>query len=102
MRNSTVPKRLGVDVAAALHAICSTGKGCCWYCDARLPAEAEAVAGGWDVQRLDDHAVASIILVCPFCRQLTPEQEAAPLDLMPAAGIAARRRPRNRRTAQPL
>lgn len=102
MRNSIAPQRLDVDVAAALRAICSTGKGCCWYCDARLPAEAEAVAGGWDVQRLNDHAVASIILVCPFCRRLTPEQEAAPLKLMPIASIAARRRPRTRRAAQPL
>ncbi len=67
MRSATVPKKLPVDVNAALHAICSTGKGRCWHCDEKLPEEARAVREGWDVQRIDDHPVASIILVCPEC-----------------------------------
>jgi hypothetical protein len=61
------PSRLPVDVHAALEAIAGTGKGRCWYCDVRLPEAAKAMADGWDVQRIDDHPVASIILVCPEC-----------------------------------
>lgn len=76
MNSTTVPRRLPIDVAAALHAICSTGKGRCWYCDGKLPAEAEAIKSGWDVQRFDEQPVASIILVCPGCLR---EQEAAAL-----------------------
>lgn len=56
-----------MDVAEALRAICSTGEGCCWYCDQRLPAEEEAIGTGWDVQRVEGERVASIILVCPTC-----------------------------------
>lgn len=67
MNSATVLKRLPIDVPAALHAICSTGKGRCWYCDARLPCEDEALRNGWDVYRVDDQPVASIILVCPHC-----------------------------------
>lgn len=67
MNSATVLKRLPIDVPDALHAICSTGKGRCWYCDARLPREDEALRDGWDVQRIDDEPVASIILVCPQC-----------------------------------
>lgn len=51
----------------ALEAICSTGKGRCWYCDVKLPAAAKAIRQGWDVQRIDDQPVASVILVCPGC-----------------------------------
>jgi hypothetical protein len=65
-----------VDVHAALEAIASTGKGRCWYCDVRLPAAAQAMGDGWDVQRIDEHPVASIILVCPECL-LREGQEAA-------------------------
>jgi hypothetical protein len=57
-----------MDVTAALKAICSTGKGCCWYCDRKLPAVAEeAIRTRWDVQRVAGDRVASIILVCPEC-----------------------------------
>jgi hypothetical protein len=60
---------LSFDVSEALEAICTTGKGRCWYCDRRLPRAAEAVGGGWDVQRVEGESVASIILVCPACLQ---------------------------------
>ena len=57
-----------MDVAEALRAICTTGEGCCWYCDQRLPSEAdEAIGAGWDVKRVEGERVASIILVCPEC-----------------------------------
>jgi hypothetical protein len=59
--------RIGLNVSDALHAICSTGKGRCWYCDRRLPRVEEAVGSGWDVQRVEGERVASIILVCPRC-----------------------------------
>ena len=62
-----LPRRK-LDVRAALHAICSTGKGRCWYCDRRLPRVGEAVRTGWDVQRVEGEPVASIILVCPICQ----------------------------------
>ena len=61
-------ERLALDVHDALHAICSTGKGRCWYCDRRLPRVEEAVGAGWDVQRIEGECVASIILVCPKCQ----------------------------------
>jgi hypothetical protein len=61
------PGRLPVDVHAALEAIAGTGKGRCWYCDMKLPEAAKAMCDGWDVQRIDEHPVASIILVCPEC-----------------------------------
>ena len=57
-----------LDVPAALHAICSTGKGRCWYCDYHLPHVEEALGAGWDVQRVEGGRVASIILVCPKCQ----------------------------------
>jgi hypothetical protein len=63
----TEAKRLPIDVREALKAICTTGKGRCWHCDARLPKARRAIREGWDVQRLDDYPVASIILVCPAC-----------------------------------
>jgi hypothetical protein len=62
------PERTALDVRAALHAICSTGKGRCWYCDLRLPRVEEAENTGWDVQRVEGERVASIILVCPACQ----------------------------------
>ncbi len=58
-----------MDVQGALHAICSTGDGYCWYCDRKLPHAEEAIAGGWDVQRINGDRVASIILVCPVCQR---------------------------------
>jgi hypothetical protein len=56
-----------VNVHEALDAIASTGKGRCWYCDSRLPDAASAIERGWDVQRIEEHPVASVILVCPEC-----------------------------------
>ncbi|MGH9356506.1 MAG: hypothetical protein ACRD10_10285 [Terriglobia bacterium] len=67
MNSATVPKTLPIDSTAALHAICTTGKGRCWYCDVKLPLETDAVREGWDVQRIDEQPVASIIVVCPHC-----------------------------------
>jgi len=61
------PQRLP-DVHGALRAICSTGKGRCWYCDRRLPRVEQAVSSRWDVQRIEGERVASIILVCPKCQ----------------------------------
>jgi hypothetical protein len=58
---------LSLDVNAALHAICPTGKGRCWYCDLKLPPAEEAIDAGWQVQRVEGDRVASIILVCPAC-----------------------------------
>jgi hypothetical protein len=55
------------NVPAALHAICSTGKGRCWYCDWKLPPEKEAVNKGWHVQCMHGERVDSIIVVCPKC-----------------------------------
>ena len=66
------PERIVLDVADALYAICSTGKGRCWHCDRRLPRAEEAVRTGWDVQRIEGARVASIILICPRC-QLKPK-----------------------------
>ena len=62
-------KRSYLDVNAALHAICSTGKGRCWHCDLKLPAAEEAIDAGWHVQRIEGERVASIILICPKCRR---------------------------------
>jgi hypothetical protein len=62
-------KTLPVNVHEALEAICGRGKGRCWHCDRDLPSARRAIRQGWDVQRLQDHAVASIILVCPECKQ---------------------------------
>lgn len=71
------PERIVLDVTDALHAICSTGKGRCWYCDRTLPRVGVALRTGWDVQRVEGERVASIILVCPRC-QLQPEDLNAP------------------------
>lgn len=62
-----------MDIHEALRAICSTGKGWCWYCDDKLPGAEEAIEAGWDVQRIPGERVASIILVCPTCRQQRAE-----------------------------
>ncbi len=87
-------KQLPVDVPAALEAICAHGKGRCWYCDARLPQAAQAIREGWDVQRIEDHPVASIILVCPAC-QVRPRPAAE-------APVAAALTPtRSRRALRP-
>ena len=67
MKNRKSPGRLPVDVHEALAAIATTGKGRCWYCDTKLPAAEQALDEGWDLQRIDEHPVASIILVCPGC-----------------------------------
>jgi hypothetical protein len=67
VKNRKRPGRLPVNVREALEAICAYGKGRCWHCDAKLPAAERAIGEGWDVQRVDEHPVASIILVCPQC-----------------------------------
>ena len=67
LKSKKRPTKINVDVHEALEAICSTGKGRCWYCDAKLPAAPQAINLGWDVQRIDDQPVASVILVCPEC-----------------------------------
>jgi Zn finger protein HypA/HybF involved in hydrogenase expression len=58
-----------LDVNAALHAICSTGRGRCWHCDRKLPPAEEAIDAGWSAQCVEGERVASIILVCPKCRR---------------------------------
>ena len=68
MRTAKKQRRIVLNVPDALHAICSTGKGRCWYCDQHLPSEAEAVRAGWDVKRIEGEHVASIIIVCPRCQ----------------------------------
>lgn len=68
-------ERIALDVHDALHAICSTGKGRCWYCDRRLPRVQEALRAGWDVQRVEGKRVASIILVCPRCQRSLEDME---------------------------
>lgn len=79
------PERVALDVHGALHAICSTGKGRCWYCDRRLPRVEEAVGAGWDVQRVEGERVASIILVCPKCQ---PKRARLRITVQPvAAGL---------------
>ena len=67
MRLGKTRKSSYLDVNAALHAIGSTGKGRCWYCDLRLPRADAAIDAGWHVQRVEGDGVASIILVCPKC-----------------------------------
>ncbi|HZP01219.1 MAG TPA: hypothetical protein VFD30_13075 [Terriglobia bacterium] len=56
-----------MNTTEALQAICGTGKGRCWHCDRKLPRAEVAIKKGWDVQRIFDHPVPSIILVCPTC-----------------------------------
>lgn len=62
-----------MDVTEALRAICSTGEGCCWYCDAKLPAAEDAISNRWDVQRVQGERVACVILVCPTCQRQKQE-----------------------------
>ncbi|MFZ0959875.1 MAG: hypothetical protein WAO35_03145 [Terriglobia bacterium] len=78
------PGRIVLDVEDALHAICSTGKGRCWYCDRRLPRAGEALRTGWDVQRVEGERVASIILICPRCQHKLEDLE------VPEGSLAAR------------
>lgn len=71
---------LPLNVREALHAICSTGKGRCWFCDRRLPRVREAVRTGWDVQRIEGERVATIIIVCPRCQRSSEDSDVcAPL-----------------------
>ena len=56
-----------MNVVEALHAIGTTGKGRCWYCDLRLPGAEAALHAKWDVQRVECDCITSIILVCPNC-----------------------------------
>lgn len=59
-----------MNVHDALRAICTTNEGYCWYCDQKLPCDAEeAIRTAWDVRRLQEERVASIILVCPECQR---------------------------------
>ena len=62
-----------MDVREALRAICSTGEGSCWYCNAKLPGEEQAIATGWDVKRLEGERLASLMLICPTCQRLKAE-----------------------------
>ncbi len=62
-----------MDFDEALEAICSTGKGRCWYCDRRLPAAEEAIRTRWNVERVTEERVGSIILVCPNCARQKQE-----------------------------
>lgn len=75
MSAAKTPARIMLDVPGALHAICSTGKGRCWYCDRRLPRVGEAVRTGWDVQRVEGERVATIILICPRCQLKSEDLE---------------------------
>ena len=83
MNNLQAAKRLSLNVAEALKAICTTGKGRCWHCDAKLPKARRAIREGWDVQRIDDYPVASIILVCPACLS---GQAAGQMEQVPETG----------------
>jgi hypothetical protein len=67
VKNGKKPGPLPVNVHEAIEAIATTGKGRCWYCDARLPGAERAISEGWDVQRIDQQPVASIIIICPAC-----------------------------------
>jgi hypothetical protein len=78
------PGRIMLNVPDALHAICSTGKGRCWYCDRRLPRAQEAVRSGWDVQRVEGERVATIILICPRCQLKSEDMK------VPERSLAAR------------
>ena len=77
MGRTKTSERSRLDVRDALYAICSTGKGRCWFCDRSLPRLEEAMHNGWDVQRIEGARVASIILVCPRCQLKTDEIIAA-------------------------
>jgi hypothetical protein len=81
LNNLTEPKPLPIDVHEALQAICTTGKGRCWYCDVKLPRAKRAIRAGWDVQRIDEHPVASIILVCPKCGERVTQEKSKALSV---------------------
>lgn len=89
MKTRKKPSRLPVDVHAALEAIAGTGKGRCWYCDTRLPDASKAMGDGWDVQRIDLHPVASIILVCPECLLGEGQASAQPIPVPRSEGAEA-------------
>jgi hypothetical protein len=74
VKSGKEPGPLPVNVHEAIEAIATTGKGRCWYCDARLPEAERAISDGWDVQRIDEHPVASIIIVCPECLEHRSKQ----------------------------
>jgi hypothetical protein len=84
MSSAKASERMALNVADALHAICSTGKGRCWFCDRRLPNAEEAVRAGWDVRRVEGERVASIILICPRC---LPSKNVQVSDLTLAARV---------------
>jgi len=71
-------ERMELNVPDALYAICSTGKGRCWFCDHRLPRLSEALQSGWDVQRIEGARVATIILICPRCQHKPEKLKAQP------------------------
>ena len=73
MNNDSKPGPLPVNVNEAIEAIATTGKGRCWYCDSRLPHAERAISEGWDVQRIAEEPVASIIVVCPECLERSHE-----------------------------
>ncbi len=77
-----------MNTTEALQAICGTGKGRCWHCDRKLPRAQVAIKRGWDVQRMFDHPVPSIILVCPACLRKSPEIRGRE-SLQPVSGRAA-------------
>ena len=77
MSRTKTSEQARLDVRDALYAICSTGKGRCWFCDRSLPRLEEAIRSGWDVQRIEGARVASIILVCARCQVKTDEIIAA-------------------------
>ena len=80
-----------MNVSEALDAIGTTGKGRCWHCDRKLPRAEVAIRKGWDVQRVFDHPIPSIILVCPTCLRKNGEMtRQEPLrSLSPRAASAA-------------
>ena len=95
MSHDKVPKPLPIDIRQALEAICTYGKGRCWYCDVRLPAADRALRAGWDVQRIEERPVASIILVCPKCARRKAKLGEAEFHRRLALGIpTSTRRPR--------
>jgi len=73
LNDEKVAKRLPIDIREALRAICAYGRGRCWYCDLKLPGAERAIRSGWDVRRVEEDPVSSIILVCPKCARQKAE-----------------------------
>jgi hypothetical protein len=95
LSRSKDPKPLPVDVREALEAICAHGHGRCWYCDVRLPTAGRARRAGWDVQRIEEQPIASIILICPKCARRKARLGDAEFKRRIALGIpTSTRRPR--------